>query len=340
MKIRPSFLKSGLILLVAVFLVGVVSTWYYFSNLSKPLNFGSDTYLIEHGDSLSSIAARLVDRGIIDEPYTLKIHSRMNKYGARIKAGEYRFPEGTTLAEFVQMLVKGRGQIGIKVTIIEGWTFQQMREAINNAPKLKHTTLRWSNEQIMESMGKPGMYPEGQFYPETYHYRRGDSDVTIFKKSFNLMHTRLEKAWTEKKSNGEDDLQVKNKYQALILASIIEKETQAREEQPHISGVFNNRLGIGMRLQSDPTVIYGAGDDYNGNITRKHLKTDTPYNTYTRYGLPPTPICLPGYDSLYAAVNPKKTKSLYFVAKGGGKHKFSSTLKEHNVAVDKYILNK
>ncbi len=309
---------------------------YYASALSKPRQFGNETFLVKRGESLTAIAERLVNKQIIDESYSFRIHARLNGLETRIKAGEYRFPESMSLTEFIQRLVAGKGQIGIKITIIEGWTFRQMREHINAAPKLNKTTFNWSDQQIMQAMGHPQIHPEGQFFPETYHYRKGGSDIAIYKEAFDLMQNKLDSVWAKR----ADNLQIKNRDQALILASIIEKETQNRAEQPHISGVFDNRLRKGMRLQTDPTVIYGLGADYKGNITRKHLKTDTPYNTYTRYGLPLTPISLPGYDSLHAAVNPKKTKSFYFVAMGGGKHKFSATLKEHNAAVRKYILKK
>ncbi len=324
-----------LVVLSGIFF-SLLGAWYYFSAISKPLEFSDELFVIKRGESLSAIAARLQKKGVIGEPYTLKIYARFHGLGTRIKAGEYKFPDGISLIEFVDRLVSGKGQVGIKITIIEGWTFDQMRGEINAAPKLEKITLDWSDQQIMEAMGFPELHPEGRFYPDTYHYRLGDSDISLYKKAFTLLQEKLDNAWSSRKGN----LQIKNRNEALILASIIEKETQARDEQAHISGVFDNRLRKGMRLQSDPTVIYGIGDEYDGDITRKHLKTDTPYNSYTRYGLPPTPICLVGSDSLFAAVNPINTKSLYFVAKGKGRHKFSETLKQHNAAVKKYILGK
>lgn len=328
--------KVGLLVALLSLIFVLVIFGYYISQLSKPREFGDRPFLVTHGESLTAIAERLVSNKVINEPYSLRIHARLNGLATRIKAGEYRFPKGISLAEFMHRLVSGKGQIGIKITIIEGRTFKQMRALINVAPKLKKTTLYWSDEQIMQAMGHPQLHPEGQFFPETYHYRSGDSDIFVYKKAFALMQKKLDSVWEDR----ADNLQIKNRYQALILASIIEKETQNRAEQPHIAGVFDNRLRMGMRLQTDPTVIYGLGSAYKGNITRKHLKIDTPYNTYTRYGLPPTPISLPGHDSLSAAVNPKKSKSLYFVAMGGGRHKFSATLKAHNAAVRKYILKK
>lgn len=309
--------------------------FYYGAQINKPLKVSAAPFLVERGDTLSSIARKLLDDGVITEPYTLKAYARLNDIN-HIKAGEYQFPESITLSEFTRWLGKGKGQIGIKLTIVEGWTFKQMRQALATAKKLKQLTTDWSDQQIMAELGVSELHPEGQFYPDTYQYRSGDSDLTILRKSFALMQTILDEVWQQRQA----DIQIKTKYEALIMASIIEKESQVRDEQPEISGVFENRLRIGMRLQTDPTVIYGVGDAYDGDITRKHLKTDTPYNTYTRYGLPPTPIALPGEQAIRAAVNPIETKALFFVAKGEGRHHFSETLKEHNAAVQKYILSK
>lgn len=321
---------------LSAILVTGVTVWLYYSAISKPLQFGDDLYLIEQGKSVSGIARDLVDKGVLSESYWLKLHVRLKKVGQLVKAGEYRFPDGISLAEFVDRLVMGKGQVGINITIIEGWTFKQMRQAINDSPKLKTTTIDWSDRQIMEALGHSGLHPEGQFYPDTYQYRLGDSDLSVYKKSFRLMQNKLDDAWAQRRR----DIQIKNRYEALILASIIEKESQVQDEQPLISGVFDNRLRLGMRLQTDPTVIYGLGDEYKGNIRRKHLKADTPYNTYTRHGLTPTPISLPGHSAIMAAVKPEKTKSLYFVAAGKGRHQFSNTLEEHNIAVKKYLLGK
>ncbi len=320
----------------AILAAVLAAVWLYYYSISKPLHFGDEIYLIERGKSASQIARDLVDKGILSEPWPLKLYVRFNKVGRLIQAGEYQFPDGIRLSEFVDSLVTGEGQVAVQITLIEGWTFRQMREAINGAPKLQKITTDWSDDQIMEELGHSGLHPEGQFYPDTYEYRNGDMDLSIYKKSFMLMQDKLERAWQQR----DDDIQIKNPYEALILASIIEKESQVVEEQPLISAVFNNRLRLRMRLQADPTVIYGMGDEYKGRIRRKHLKADTPYNTYTRFGLTPTPISLPGQSALMAAVNPAKSKSLYFVASGGGRHHFSDTLKEHNAAVRKYILKK
>ena len=336
MKPRSRIETTGLLALLLVVVTVALCGWYYISTVSKPLDFGDELFVVKKGDTLSSIAQRLTDTGVIDEPYTLKIMGRLNSRGSSIKAGEYRFPESITMEEFLGWLVSGKGQVGNRITILEGWTFRQMREAINKADKISNITRDWSDQRIMEEMGHPELHPEGQFFPDTYQFLRGESDINIYRTAFNLMQQKLDKLWSER----SDDLQLDSRYEALIMASIIEKESQYKEEIREIAGVFSNRLEKGMRLQTDPTVIYGLGDEFDGNITRAHLRADGPYNTYTRAGLPPTPISLPGYDSLYAAVNPVDTSSLYFVSMGNGKHKFSATLKEHNAAVRKYILKK
>ncbi len=328
--------RAGRLLFVLATVIAGIGVGYYHFAINQSLEISDDVFVVERGDTLSAVLDKMLGIGMIDEPHTLKIHASLNDLTTEIKAGEYVFPDGITPAELLQRLVLGQGQQGNRITIIEGWTFKQMRETIGRVPKLIHTTRGWTDQKIMAALGAPDLHPEGRFYPDTYYYRRDDPDIKIFKAAFDHMEDRLDQAWSQRK----EKLEIKNRDEALILASIIEKETQAEEEQEEISGVFNNRLRIGMRLQTDPTVIYGIGDAYKGNITKKHLKTDTPYNTYTRYGLPPTPICLPGYSSLHAAVNPRETEALYMVAMGGGRHKFSKTLEEHNAAVRKYILKK
>ena len=330
-------------LIIRLFWLGVVlavfgiatAYWFYHKNLEETLSFPQKTFEISSGESLSSIATRLVKMGVTKEPWTLKLLARQ-KENSVVQVGEYQFPEDITLTGFYDHITQGKGQVDMRITIIEGWTFKQMREALQNADKLKVITTDWSGQKIMAALGYPDLHPEGQFYPDTYYYRANETDLALFERSFKLMQTKLQQAWEQR----NDDTVLKTPYQALIMASIIEKESQVWDEQPEISGVFNNRLIKGMRLQTDPTVIYGIGDEYDGNITRKHLKTDTPYNTYTRSGLTPTPISLPGNEALLAAVQPLKTKAYYFVAKGSGRHYFSKTLAEHNRAVRKYILGK
>ena len=323
------------LVLACIFLV-VLGGGYYQYATHIPLQLSDDVFLVKRGETLSSLVNRLMDEGAVKEPYTLKLFARVNGLDKQIQAGEYRLTQDITIPQFLDQLTSGEGQVEIKIAIIEGWSFKQMRAALANAEKLEKITTDWTDEEVMEKLGYPDLHPEGQFYPDTYYYQSGDSDLSILETAFNLMQRKLDQVWESRQSG----IMIETKYEALILASIIEKETQHRPEQGRISGVFNNRLKKGMKLQTDPTVIYGLGDSYNGNITRKHLRTDTPYNTYTRYGLTPTPISLPGMGSLVAAVNPEKTDAYYFVAKGGGQHHFSRTLREHNNAVNKYILNK
>ncbi|MBX2867900.1 MAG: endolytic transglycosylase MltG [Acidiferrobacterales bacterium] len=307
--------------------------WYYSKAIVSDLNLDEDIFVIERGATINGLAARFVEEGKLNEPWSMRLLARQEFPGKAIQAGEYDFPKDLTLRSFLEHIVSGKGQVDMRITVVEGWTFRQMREAIYAANKIRHVTKDWPDQQIMEALGHPELHPEGQFFPDTYHYRADEPDLVVFRKSFNLMQEKLDELWPLR----NDELLLKTPYEVLILASIIEKETQVRDEQPTIAGVFMNRLRKGMRLQTDPTVIYGVGDAYKGDITRKHLKTDTPYNTYTRSGLTPTPISLPGEDSLLAAVQPAKTDAYYFVASGGGRHKFSRTLAEHNKAVKEYL---
>lgn len=327
-------------LLVSLTVIGVLAAgaawWGYYRSVNEPLQFGKGVFKISKGETLNGIANRLVRKGTVREPWSLRLLAKQEGKGSNIKAGEYRFPEGINLREFLDRIVTGRGQVDVRVTILEGWTFRQMRDALAGADKLIHETRDWSDEQIMEALGSPGKHPEGWFYPDTYYYRADDTDLAILRKSHERMKKKLAAAWDER----DADLPLDDPYEVLVMASIIEKESWVGEEQPTIAGVFFNRLAKGMRLQTDPTVIYGIGNEFDGNITRDHLKTDTPYNTYTRYGLTPTPISLPGENALKAVVQPHETDAYYFVAKGEGRHQFSRTLAEHNRAVKKFLLDR
>lgn len=303
--------------------------------VNRPLDFGEDIWVIEPGDTLGKVAAQLVERDVIDHTLMLRILARRHGLGQQIRAGEYRFPPGTSLAAFLMRIAEGKGQVGIKVTLIEGWTFRQLRAHLQQAPKLKQVTATMTDRQIMAELGHPDLHPEGQFFPDTYYYTAGQTDLSIYRKAFHLMQEKLDAAW----ENRDADLVLTDKYEALILASIIEKESWVAEELPKIAGVFYNRLKIGMRLQADPTVIYGLGENFDGNITRTHLKTKNPYNTYTRAGLPPTPISMPAENSLKAVTQPAHTDAYYFVASNGGRHQFSETLAQHNRAVREYVRN-
>jgi UPF0755 protein len=249
-----------------------------------------------------------------------------------IKAGSYELTPGTTPRKLLSMLVRG-DQALKSVTLVEGWTFNQVRAALQKAEQLSPDTLGLAPEIIMEKLGKPGVHPEGRFFPDTYTYAKGSSDLAVLKRAARAMDKRLDAAWALRNS----DTPLKTPDEALILASIVEKETGKAADRSQIGGVFTNRLRLGMMLQTDPTVIYGMGAQFDGNLRKRDLLADTPYNTYTRAGLPPTPIAMPGKAALLAAVQPAPTKAIYFVAKGDGSSHFSGSLDEHNRAVNKYI---
>jgi len=320
------------ILIAAGLATALVAGGYYAWAINRPLDFGAKTWVIEPGDPLGRVARQLVQQGVINETLSLRLLARQDGLGRRVRAGAYRFPPAISLREFLHRIVTGKGQVDFKVTILEGWSFARMRDTLRRAPDLEAVTAAMTDRQIMAELGHPEWHPEGRFFPDTYRYTAGQSDLSVYRRAFRLMQEKLAAAW-ERRGAG---VPLESPDQALIIASIIEKESQIADEQRRIAGVFYNRLRKGMRLQADPTVIYGLGAAYRGNITRAHLKTDTPYNTYTRHGLPPTPISLPGAGALHAAVRPAATGAYYFVAKGGGAHHFSATLDQHNKAVRRY----
>jgi len=265
----------------------------------------------------------------------LRLLARWNGQAAKLKAGEYWLAPGTTPPQFLDQLVAGRVKV-YSLTIVEGWTFRQMLRAIHVHDAIRQTLAGLGGDEIMDRLQRPGEHPEGHFLPETYRFPRGTTDLEVLRWAYAGMDKVLAKAW----SGRAEGLPLGSPYQALILASLVEKETALPAERPVIAGVFLRRLAIGMKLQTDPTVIYGLGEAFDGDIRRADLIRDTPYNTYTRDGLPPTPICLPGRASIQAAVNPAAGDSLYFVARGDGSHQFSRTLSEHNAAVRRYQLRK
>ena len=265
------------------------------------------------------------------QPELLHWYFRLAGREQTIKAGDYAVTRGMTPGDLLGKLIRGE-RIVLTVTLVEGWTFQQFRAALAKAEHLRPDTQAMSAAELMRTLGKPGLAPEGRFFPDTYHYFKNASDVEVLRQSMQLMERRLTAAWDARAPG----LPLKNADEALILASIVEKETGQASDRPEIAGVFINRLRIGMRLQTDPTVIYGLGNAFDGDLKRSHLTADTPFNTYTRAGLPPTPIAMPGKDSLMAAVQPASTKALYFVARGDGSSHFSPSLDEHNRAVNKY----
>jgi UPF0755 protein len=274
----------------------------------------------------------VADAGAQVSPALLFAWFRVSGQARQIKAGNYEIAAGSSPRSLLRMLVRGEEALK-NVSLPEGLNFSQVRAALAKADQLRPDSQGLSAEQIMEKIGLPGVHPEGRFFPDTYSYGKGSSDLELLRRAARAMDKRLTQAWAQR----EEGLPIQTPEQALILASIIEKETGKPADRTLISGVFVNRLRIGMRLQTDPTVIYGLGDRFDGNLRKRDLRSDTPYNTYTRAGLPPTPIAMPGRAALLAAVRPAQTQALYFVARGDGSSQFSATLDEHNRAVDKYI---
>jgi len=315
--------------LLILTLLGGATAWW----LNQPLTLAAETVdlSIEPGTSVRGVALAVKDAGAEVDPGLLYWWFRLSGKDRQIKAGSYELDANTTPRSLLLQLVRGEESLRA-VTLVEGWNFTQVRAALLKAELLKPATQGLEPDSIMNMLGKPGVAPEGRFFPDTYLYAKGSTDLAVLKRAMRSMDKHLDAAWAQRQSgavlNSRDD--------ALILASIIEKETGRASDRPMISGVFNNRLRIGMLLQTDPTVIYGLGDAFDGNLRRSHLKADTPWNTYTRGGLPPTPIAMPGKAALMAAVQPAKTQALYFVARGDGTSQFSANLDDHNRAVNKY----
>lgn len=291
-------------------------------------------FVVAPGEGLAVVAQRLAAEGIVDRPRLLAAFGRYTGKAARIRAGEYRLEPGTTPEGLLDQLVLGKVVLHA-VTFVEGWTFAQALAELHAQPFVTKSIEGPPDARLMRQLGSPGVHPEGQLFPDTYLVARGTTDLDVLKLAHARLKDELGKAWEAR----AQDLPLRSAYEALILASIVEKETGATDERARIAGVFVNRLRKGMRLQTDPTVIYGIGAAYDGNIRRRDLVTDTPYNTYTRAGLPPTPIALPGRGALQAATRPAETDELYFVATGlgDGRHVFSRTLEEHNAAVARFL---
>ena len=332
-KILKKIILYGVML---VFLAVSVLSIQLFRFQYKDIQLPGDMYvfLIEPGTSIKAISIKLSLEKIIDDPWLFILMAKLKGVETKVRAGEYRLRQGQTTSGLLELFTTGNS-IQYSFTVIEGWSFQQMMVQLKSNPVIKNTLKNLSNEEVMTELGLEGQHPEGLFYPDTYQFPRGTSDRQFLKRSYQLMQKHLKIAWANRAKN----LPLKSPYEALILASIIEKETGAGHERPLISAVFIQRLNLNMRLQTDPTIIYGMGESFDGNIRRKDLRADTPYNTYLRKGLTPTPIALPGLASIEAALHPADSKALYFVAKGDGTHYFSKTLKEHNNAVIKYQLN-
>ncbi len=323
------------VLALAVLAVAAWVAWWVQAPLALRLQPGATVLdlKVATGSSAQRAVRDAVAAGVDEPLWLMQGALRLSGQAAQIKAGSYELPPGITPLQLLDKLVRG-DQAVRSVTLVEGWTFVQMHLAIQKAEHLTPDTQAQGTENIMKSIGRPGQHPEGRFFPDTYVYPKGSSDLDVWRQAATAMDRKLAEAWAGRDAN----LPLKSPDEALILASIIEKETGSAADRKLVAGVFVNRLRLGMRLQTDPTVAYGAGPDFDGRLRRKHLDTDTPYNTYTRAGLPPTPIAAPGWASLQAAVHPAATRALYFVAKGDGASQFSESLAEHNQAVRRYIL--
>ncbi len=320
-----------LLMLMASATVAAAATVFFWLERPLPLAGNSAELSIETGATPKDIAQAWVTAGVQSEPRWLYEYFRWSGQARKIRAGSYEIDAGTTPRQLLAKMVQGSETME-QVRVIEGWTLRQMRQALAQAPHLKPSSAGMNDAELMAALGQPGMPAEGRFFPDTYVYSRGVSDITVLKRAHQALQQRLQTVWNER-SPGTP---LKNTDELLTLASIVEKETGSKADRGLVAGVFTNRLRIGMRLQTDPTVIYGLGERFDGNLRRRDLEADTPFNTYTRAGLPPTPIALPGQASLRAAVKPETTKALYFVARGDGSSAFSETLEEHNRAVNKY----
>ena len=320
-------------ILGAALSLGLGAWFVYFAITPLKLQPSSQEIVITPKSGLRSIANQLVAQGVLKEPWRFIVIAKLLRKEQFLQAGSYTLNKNVSPYHLVLSLNHGRTTHG-SLTLIEGRSFLQLREKLAKNDAVTQTITNLSDAEVMRAIGANEAYPEGLFFPDTYYFNRGTTDVALLKISYTAMQTKLNKAWVNKAAN----LPYKTPYQALIMASIVEKETGKASERPTIAGVFINRLRIGMRLQTDPTVIYGMGQQYNGNIRKKDLLADTPYNTYTRAGLPPTPIAMPGLAAIEAALHPAKTDALYFVGKGDGSHAFSPSLQEHNRAVVRYQL--
>ncbi|MBW0146655.1 endolytic transglycosylase MltG [Marinobacter sp. CAU 1620] len=333
-------LKKLLIASVSAAILVVAGTglwvWQGLQTLEKPVALEEPVlFSVPSGTAFSQVARMLEREGLVDQSLWLRLHGRIYPDQARIQAGEYEFTNGMTPQDMVAAMVSGDTKHW-SVQFIEGWTFSDMRAALARTERLEQVTKDWADEEIMAAVGAEGEHPEGRFFPDTYLFTSTESDLDLLKRAFNTMSTVLEEEWAGR----EEGLPYDSPYEALIMASIVERETGAPHERGQVAGVFVRRLQKGMRLQTDPTVIYGMGDKYQGRIGSRDLRTHTPYNTYRIDGLPPTPIALPGREAIHAALHPDDGDALYFVARGDGTHKFSRTLSEHQKAVREFQLNR
>lgn len=331
-KLLSLLLCAVLLMVVA----GGLAVWKQHSVLEQPLALEQIRMLdVQAGDTPSGLFRKLEAEGVLQDSLWLRLYWRMNLAEQPLHSGEYRLAPGMTARDMIT-LWRNAEVVQYSLTLVEGWNFRQLRTALAAQPKLQQTLQGLSDEEVMVRLGQAGMHPEGRFFPDTYRYTRGITDLELLQRAFARLQAVLSEEWERRGK----DLPYQDAYQALIMASIIEKETGVPHERGEIAGVFVRRLAHGMLLQTDPTVIYGMGEGYRGRITRNDLRRPTPYNTYTQAGLPPTPIAMVGREAIHAALHPAEGKSLYFVARGDGSHVFSDNLAEHNRAVREFQLKR
>lgn len=323
------FVRLLVLLLLTIILVPAALVWYAY----RPLVWTGDEreYTLRPGTALRQAARQIADAGVPVEPHLLALIGRFAVDSTRLQAGSYAFASGLTPVELLEKMTRGDTRMR-EVRLIEGWTWRQIRAALAAQTELTQDAAGLTDAQVLERIGSDAGYTEGWFFPDTYLFAVGDSDLAILKRAHHAMRAQLAQAWSARAAG----LPYKSPQDALVMASIVEKETGMARDRATIASVFVNRLNAGMPLQTDPTVIYGLGERFDGNLTRAHLQHDGPYNTYMRTGLPPTPIASPGRASIDAALNPTPTSYYYFVARGDGSSVFSRTLAEHRVAVDRY----
>jgi UPF0755 protein len=329
-------------LFLLALLLGAGAAWYLHADYrrfaERELALGNQERVLEvkRGDSFDDVLRRLRRLGVREgRDWYWKVLAWEQGVITRLQVGEYALGHGLTPGQLLFKLESG-AVIQHRFTIVEGWSFRELRLALARDSGLEQTLAGLSDAEVMKRIGAPGEHPEGRFLPETYNYTKGITDADLLKRTYLAMKHALDAAWAER----DKDLPLRSPYEALILASIVEKETGVAAERPQIAGVFIRRLRLGMKLQTDPTVIYGLGEAFDGNLTRRHLEDDTQYNTYVRFGLPPTPIALPGRAALEAAVRPAPGETLYFVARGDGSHEFTTNLADHNRAVARWQLRR
>ena len=323
------FWRMVSLLLLTFFVILSAAAWWIWRPL--PLNAVTVDLSIEPGQPVKTIASNVVQSGVDVSPTAVYYFFKLSGQSRQVRAGSYEITQGNSAYDLLNKLVRGEENLK-NLTIVEGWNWRLLRQAMDKSAFLKHDSASLSDEEIMSHLGKSGVAPEGRFFPDTYNFGKGSSDLELLRRAARAMDKRLESAWAKR----DLGLPLKNAGEALTLASIVEKETGLSSDRVMIASVFHNRLRINMPLQTDPTVIYGMGASFDGNLRRADLQTDHPWNTYMHRGLPPTPIAMPGMAALQATLHPATSKALYFVARGDGSSQFSENLADHNAAVDRY----